>query len=454
MSAIRTRIAPSPTGLFHIGTARTALFNYLFAKRNGGKFILRIEDTDRERSRPEFEKDILDGLQWLGISYDEGPIRQSERTAIYTKYLKRLLDEEKAGWCDAPQTEGISSEAHRCEKHGGFNKEGRGIIRFNNKAAGSVRFSDRVRGDVEFPIQTLGNFSIAKNLEFPLYNFAVVVDDELMNISHVIRGEDHISNTPKQLLLIEALGFKRPEYAHIPLILGPDRSKLSKRHGATSLSEYKARGYLPEALVNFMALLGWNPGDEREIFSRAELEHEFDLKKVQKSGAIFNQEKLDWFNAHYIKQKSVDELVTLCIPYLHSAFGIQHSEFLKKVVALEQPRLKKLSDIVEQTRFFFELPEYDAALLSWKGASQEKIAEALTRSKNILARMEKLPASSDLQDVFYREAEKVGGKGEFLWPLRVALSGQKHSPGPFEIIQVLGIEKSIMRIDGALTKLK
>mgnify|MGYP001563603721 FL=1 len=329
MTGIRVRIAPSPTGPLHIGTARTALFNYLFSRRYGGQFIMRIEDTDLERSDAKYEEDILEGLSWLGIAWDEGPYRQSERIEIYRKYIEKLLAEDKAFYCfhsvreleeeKQKLMEGKKPVLHLCEYRtmgaGGRTapKDGKSdsIVRFKTPAGKKITWHDAIRGDLSFESDLVGDFSIAKRVDVPLYNFAVVVDDCTMEISHVIRGEDHISNTPKQLLLIEALGFPVPQYAHLPLILGSDRSKLSKRHGATSVAEYRAQGYLPEALFNFMALLGWNPGGTEEIFSKEELAKEFSLERVQKSGAVFDIKKLDWMNGEYIRKKSPSELAFL-----------------------------------------------------------------------------------------------------------------------------------------------
>src|SRR3989344_795641 len=314
---IRVRIAPSPTGLLHIGTARTALFNRLFAKKNGGKFILRIEDTDKERSKPEYEKDILEGLKWLGLEWDEF-YKQSERTEIYEKYLKNLLDEGKAYWCfcgkeELERKKEIMQKDGRTPKYGGkcreiasetaeIRRQGGepAVIRFKMSEE-IVKFSDLIRGEVEFNSALFGDIVIAKNLDTPLYNFSAVLDDGLMKISHIIRGEDHIANTPRQILIQNALGFERPIYVHLPLILNPDRSKLSKRFNETSLNEYRKRGYLPEAIANFMALLGWHPEGDREVFSLSELAEKFEMEKVQKGGAIFNEEKLNWFNGEYIK---------------------------------------------------------------------------------------------------------------------------------------------------------
>jgi glutamyl/glutaminyl-tRNA synthetase len=273
-----------------------------------------------------------------------------------------------------------------------------------------------------------------------------------MKISHVIRGEDHIANTPKQILLIEALGFSVPEYAHLPLILGPDRSKLSKRHGATSVDECRAEGYLPEALVNFMALLGWNPGDEREIFSKAELIREFSLEKVQKSGAVFDIKKLDWMNGEYIRRKSAAELTDLCRPHLTSYQLPVTGDYLEKIIALEQPRMKKLSEIGERADYFFGPPEYEKELLQWKSMTHTEVRAALERAEEILTGY-RLPVTKESLEQIFFGAIGEGDRGALLWPLRVALTGKKASPGPFEIIEILVIEETLARIRAAKKKL-
>ena len=370
--SVVTRFAPSPTGLFHIGSARTALFNYLYARKHNGKFILRVEDTDKTRSEKQYEDDIISGLKWLGLEWDEFH-RQSERTEVYKKYLQKLLDEDKAY---------LDSKA----------------IRFKNPNK-KIKFNDLVLGEIEFDTTDLGDFIIAKSEEEVLYHFAVVVDDFEMKISHVIRGEDHISNTPRQILIQEALGFPRPQYAHLPLILGPDRTKLSKRHGAESVREYKEAGYLPEALVNFLSLLGWHPKDEKEIFSKEELIKEFSLERAQKGGAVFDIKKLEWLNGEYIREKSLEDLLELSRPYL----GQTDDEKLKKILALEKTRLNKLSDLREAALYFFKEPEYSKELLSpparagWKGTEDyqlikkhlKKITELLPDSDKIMSYAEK-----------------------------------------------------------------
>jgi len=454
-SKIRVRFAPSPTGPLHIGSARTTLFNYLFAKKNKGDFILRIEDTDKKRSKPKYEKDILESLEWLGLKWDE-KYKQSQRLKTYQKYLKKLLD---------------SGQAYKKD-----------IIWFKNPNK-KIVFNDLIRGKVEFDSSIFNDFSLAKNLNEPLYNFAAVVDDYEMKISHVIRGEDHISNTPKQILIYQALGLSIPQFAHLPLILGPDKSKLSKRHGAVSVSEYKTQGYLPEALINFMALLGWNPGDDKEIFSLKELVKEISLEKIQKGGAMFNIDKLDWFNGYYIRQMSLDKLTDLCVPYLIKAgllepkfkskqyppaYGayfpeISYGEKLEKIIGLEQERMKKLSEIGELTEYFFKEPKYKAILLKWPRAQRARLKKKekkeIINSLNLLEKILSKTGEGDFQaeklkKIIMSEAEKTGDKGKMLWPLRVALTGREKSPGPFEIGEILGKEKTLKRIKYAKKLLK
>jgi len=461
----RVRIAPSPTGYLHIGVTRAALFNYLFAKHEGGKFVLRIEDTDLERSDPKFAKDIIESLQWLGIRWDEGPFRQSERTASYAKYLDKLLKEDKAYYCfcsvdeladkrqekmsrgEAPKYNGKCRELSDKDVKRYLAEGKPSIIRFKAPAK-KVSFPDLIRGKLEFDSSLIGDFAIAKNLATPLYNFAVVVDDFEMKITHIIRGEDHISNTPKQILLQEALDFPQPKYAHLPLILGPDKSKLSKRHGAMAIADFRKDGYLPEALVNFMAFLGWNPDSEREIFALPSLVKEFSLANVQKSGAVFNIKRLDYLNGFYIRNKSINKLAELCSPYLPEA----DQEQLKKIVAIYQERLKKLSEIKELTGFFFQDKlTYDKGLLKWrKMEKDEEIAQSLDKLEEILFKIEKGSwTKENLEKVLMPEAEKAGDRGYLLWPLRVALTGQEASAGPFEIAEILGKEKTLKRIKEA-----
>lgn len=498
--AVRVRIAPSPTGYLHIGLARTALFNYLFAKQNQGSFILRIEDTDQERSSAEFENDIIDNLKWLGLEWSEGPdidgaygpYRQSQRTEIYRKYIEKLLIEKKAYYCFCSEDELEAQRQYQMSigetpRYSGkcvsldeitvkkYLKEGvDSVIRFKVPVK-KVTFNDLIRGKLEFNSGLLGDIVIAKNPKTPLYNLAVVVDDFEMRISHVIRGEDHIPNTPKQILLQEALGFSYLIYAHLPLILGPDRAKLSKREAATAVSEYRKEGYLPESLINFMAFMGWNPGDEgkegkysshfagtreREIYSLASLVKEFSLEKVQKGGAVFNLKRLDFLNGFYIRNKSIERLTQLCLPYLEEAGLIKKdgalSEDVSKMISLYQERLKKLSEIVELIDFFFkEKLEYDKDLLKWKEMSDKETKENLDKSEKILSKIKNEEWNKEnLGDLLLKEAEKRMDRGELLWPLRVALTGKEASAGPFEVAEVLGREKTLKRLKEAKEKVR
>lgn len=488
---VRVRIAPSPTGALHIGTARSALFNYLFAKKNSGRFILRIEDTDLERSDLKWTQDIIDGLKWLGIEWDEGPdiggefgpYKQTQRLDIYEKYLKQLLDEGKAYHCfcteeeleakrqdqlargKAPKYDGKCAKLSKAEAKKNIAENKPSVIRFkvSNK---KIKFNDLIRKEVEFDMSLIGDIVIAKNTRTPLYNFAVVVDDETMKISHVIRGEDHIANTPKQILMQEALGFETPKYGHLPLILAPDRSKMSKRYGSVAISEYKEQGYLPEAIINFMALLGWNPGTDKEIFSLSQLEKEFSIEKVQKGGAIFNIDRLNFINGLYIREKSIEKLSELCIPYLAQAKliggGEDVSKFqLQKIIEVSKSRMKKLSDIVGLADFFFkEDLDFDKELLKWDNMQEEDVRSALLLCDKMLSQSGNLNIKELEQHILAKAAEfnKQKGypeknRGYLLWPLRVALSGRQFSPSPFEIIDILGREKSLKRIKSAIEKL-
>lgn len=457
--------------------------------------MIRIEDTDLERSDPKHEKDILDELEWLGIEADEsprigggyGPYRQSERLEIYRPLVEKLLRENKAFYCFHSEEE-LEKEklvslkdkkisVHLCEYRSiGLEeaeklkeiKDGY-VVRFKNQAGRKITFHDLIRGEIIFDSDLIGDFSIARQSEAPLYNFAVVVDDETMQITHVVRGEDHLPNTPKQILLIEALGFRKMEYAHLPLILGTDRSKLSKRHGAFAVNEYKEAGYLPEALTNFMALLGWSPGDDREILSLKELVGLFSLDRVQKSGAAFDINKLDWMNGEYIRKKTLKELIKLSQPFLKDFLQNTKSlyldktstgqaktqppkKYLEEVLILEQPRLKKLSELAEKTDYFFREPKYDKELLRWKNMTDKETIDALEMSIKLLGK-NKDKNKKEIEKVFLEEAGREGDRGRLLWPLRAALSGKKASAGPFEIIEVLGTEKSINRLNSALSKI-
>lgn len=436
-SPIVTRFAPSPTGNLHVGSARTALFNYLFTKKHGGKFFLRIEDTDKERNKKEFEDDILNGLSWLGISYDGEIARQSERTVLYKTYLERII---------------ASGAAYEAEEN--QDKTGK-VIRFKNPNK-VITFHDLIRGDISFDTKELGDFVIAKDKETPLYHLAVVVDDHDMGVTHVIRGEDHISNTPRQILIQEAIGAKRPFYAHIPLILAPDRSKLSKRHGAVSVSEYRRIGYLPEALVNFLALLGWNPGTDKEIFSLDELIAVFDIEKVQKGGAVFNEEKLKWFNREYLRMLPYEKIAPLVLErlpeHIRSAAHARQDVGKKVVERVILERIVTLSETADMAHagefsFYFSAPEIVGEKIAWKKSTPEKAREHLKKIYGIL-NIASFESPDTIKEAISPYAEQEG-RGEVLWPLRYALSGRETSPDPFTIIYVVGKEESISRIKHA-----
>ncbi|MBI3335475.1 MAG: glutamate--tRNA ligase [Candidatus Portnoybacteria bacterium] len=459
----RTRIAPAPTGKFHIGTARAALFNYLFAKQSGGVFVLRIEDTDKVRSKKEFEDDILESLKWLGLAWDEF-YRQSERISMYRTYLEKLLEQGRAFYC-YHSSEETKGGVHFCEYREGSNQrmsnvkcQMSNVIRFKTPKDREVEFDDIVRGKVRFNTNEIGDFSIAKSLDEPLWILAVTADDYEMGITHVIRGEDHISNTPKQILLQESLGFLVPEYAHLPLILGPDRSKLSKRHGATSVSEFRSKGYLAEAFINFIALLGWNPGDEREFFSLEDLIKEFSLKRVKKGPAVFNLQRLGFMNQHYLRSLPLEVVSQRAKEFFKKVYGdeaIKNFKKLQEIVALERERAKTLEELAKALDFIFKLPDYESSLLHWRNQASENVKENLQKAFQIV---EKIPPGSYvieyIKEVFFEEIEKGGGEsGELLWPFRVSLSGKKASPGPFEIAAALGGKETLKRIRYAIQKI-
>lgn len=457
---VKTRIAPAPTGKLHIGTARVALFNYLFAKQSGGVFVVRIEDTDRERSKKEFEVDILESLKWLGLGWDEF-YRQSERISIYRKYLEKLLKQGSVFYCSHKQEE-TQGKAHFCSSRE-INQKIQDtkykiqdtIIRFKTQKNREIEFNDVIRGRVKFSTNEIGDFSIAKSLDEPLWISAVTIDDYEMGITHVMRGEDHISNTPKQLLLQEAFGFSMPAYAHLPLILGTDRKKLSKRHGATSISEFRGEGYLAEALLNMIAFLGWNPGDEREFFTIEELVKEFSLKRVKKGGAVFNKERLDFLNQHYLKTLPLEVIVERAKPLFQSIYkerAVFDLEKLKKIVILEKDRVRTLKELVESVDFIFRLPSYNPALLQWKDQTAFDVKASLQKTFQII---EKIPKQSYTEVVLKDSLleKEVGDRGYLLWPLRVALSGKRASAGPFEIAALLGKEEALKRITNAIQKI-
>ncbi|MBI5133791.1 MAG: glutamate--tRNA ligase [Candidatus Taylorbacteria bacterium] len=445
-----TRFAPSPTGYFHAGSYRTAVFSYIYAKQHEGKFILRIEDTDRARSKKEYEENIVESLQWLGIPYDEIH-RQSDRTDIYREHLERLIAEDKAY---------VSKEE---AKEGGEGERRTEVIRFRNPNK-KVRFHDLIRGDIEFDTTELGDFVIAKSVTEPIFHFVVVLDDYLMGVTHVIRGEDHISNTPRQILIQEALNAPEPIYAHLPLVLAHDRSKLSKRHGAKPMTHYRDQGYIPSALLNYMCLLGWNPGTTEEIFDLAGLIKAFDLSKVQKGGGIFNEEKLRWVNKEHLKRLPRQEFAKKAREIVGSTDRAKDlkwdvsEEKIERLAPVLLDRIETYNDIKTMVEsldldYFFGDPVYDAISLKWKTDSDlsgaEKHLGFIRTALKGLSDAKWNEASVKALVWPYAEAE---GRGQVLWPFRFALSGKDKSPNPFTLAEILGKAETVKRLEAALTK--
>lgn len=434
---VRTRFAPSPTGFLHSGNYRTAVFSFLFAKQHNGSFLLRIEDTDTQRSKKEYEDSIIDSLSWLGITWDTRT-RQSDNKQRHTELLKKLIETKQAY---------VSKET----RDDSSRKE---VIRFHNPG-GIISFKDMIRGDISVDVSDLGDFVIAKSLDEPIFHFAVVVDDADANITHVIRGEDHISNTPRQILIQRALGFPTPHYAHLPLILSSDRSKLSKRKGARPITQYRDMGILPEALLNYLALLGWNPGNDREFFSLEELIDTFSLERTQKSGAQFDETKLFSINQYWMRQISDAEYISL------GELGVpKEKERLLRII----PLLKERAHTFEQARelltgelsfLFEENIQLDKEMLI-KKESSEKTGITNEHLEEIINKIKLLPDTPTVEDVrnLLMPYADEKGRAEVLWPLRYALSGSKFSPDPFSIISIIGKKESIHRIDSAQTILK
>ncbi len=444
---IVTRIPPSPTGHLHIGTARTALFNYLLAKQAGGKVLFRSEDTDRARSTKELEEEIIDGLKWLGINWDneDDIVRQSERADIYKTFLLKLIDDDKAY---------ISKEESKANPEVMVE-----VIRLRNPNV-KITFNDLIRGDITFDTTELGDIVIARNIDDALYHFTVVVDDHLMGVTHVMRGEDHISNTPRQILIQEALGIERPIYAHLPLILASDRSKMSKRHGAVALKDFQEMGYVKEATINFLALLGWNPGTEQELFTMPELLEQFSVEHIQKGGAIFDIKKFNWYNREYLKKYSDADfakylnLETVDLP---SYFNVKGDEFLRLIPIIKE-RVHTRKEAIDEIKigeydFAFVTPtDYEASLLKWKNDNDLNMAlPRLRQAVNVLENAD-FSSPESIKSALWSYAEEVG-KGELLWPLRIALSGKERSPDPFTIAFIIGRAETIHRIKLACDKI-
>lgn len=439
MTPIVTRFAPSPTGLLHAGNYRTAVFAYLSAKHTGGEFIVRIEDTDAARSKPEYERNIFDALEWLGLPAD-ATYKQSEHRARHRELLEKLVAEDKAYVSkEVPQAPGDREE----------------VIRFRNPG-GAVTFTDVIRGEITTDVTDLGDFIIARSFDEPVFHFAVVVDDADEHVTHVIRGGDHISNTARQMLIQRALGLPTPLYAHLPLILDSNHKKLSKRTGAKALTEYRDMGVLPEALLNYLAFLGWNPGDERDYMSKQELVEAFDLSRVQKGSAIFDEVKLFSVNQHWMRKLSDDAFIA------QGALSAPDETRLRKAVPLLRERVKTFGEArdmlsVGELSCLFSAPATRReGLLAKETVGREGLA--VSALKALIEPISGLPEGVSAEDVKgalmpladAEEAKGKGGRGAVLWPLRYALSGQDRSPDPFTLISILGKDEAISRIQKAI----
>jgi glutamyl-tRNA synthetase len=460
---IKTRFAPSPTGYLHIGGARTALFNWLFARHHGGIFLLRIEDTDQLRSTDESTRAILDAMTWLGLTWDEGPFFQAERVGIHRQMVEKLVDEGKAYWCTCSQEEleekrKTALGQGRKPKYDGTCRDRHlpptpgAVVRFRCPDGGVTRMQDLIKGNILFQNEELDDLVIQRGDGYPTYNFAVVVDDAQMGITHVLRGDDHVNNTPRQILLYEALGFPVPLFAHVPMILGSDKARLSKRHGATSVMAYRDMGYLPEALVNYLVRLGWSHGDQ-EIFSGDELVGLFDLDAVGKSPAIFNPEKLLWLNQHYLRTYSAERLVDALRPLWPAASDSTQGEFVRRVVKDLQSRSRTLLELIDSAAFYF------AEEVAYDPKAAEKFLTPAS-AVHLEAVLQELPGVEDYSkeglEVFLRSlAESRQTKlKEIAQPLRVALTGKTVSPGIDEVMVTLGRERTLTRIVRALSHIR
>ena len=478
---LRVRFAPSPTGYLHIGGARTALFNWLYARRHGGTFVLRIEDTDTERSSWDMVSGIVDGLRWLGLDWDEGPdvggphapYFQSQRVDKARLLAQRLVDEGHGYYCYCSM-EMLQQKRQAAEAAGGgwiydrtccslsaeeiAAREASGVpraVRFK-VPSGHTSFTDLVHGPIAFDNANIEDFVVLRSDKQPTYHLSVVADDMAMEITHVVRGDDHISNTPKQVLLYGAFGARTPAFAHVPLILGPDKKRLSKRHGATSVMEYYRLGYLPEAMVNFLALLGWSPGDDRELFTRDELIGAFTLEGISGGNAVFNPDKLDWFNQQHILRLSVDDLAARVKPVLEQSglwsgdLAASRRDWFHKLLGLVRPRVKKLDQFAEELRPFLQQSvDYDQSAVS-KHIAKPEIRSAFAALPGALTAV--VPFSSTaLESALRSLAESHGVKAAALiHATRVAVTGRAVSPGLFEVLELMGAERVGARVRDAI----
>lgn len=479
---LKVRFAPSPTGPFHIGGARSALFNWLVARHADGTFLVRIEDTDLKRSTKESEENIKDSLKWLGMNWDEGidvggphgPYRQTERLDLYKKEVQRLLDEGKAYYCycsaeeleksrkaqlDAGKTPIYDEHCRHLteEEKAKYEAEGRKpVVRLKVRKDGVFAFDDMVRGHVEFQAAGVGDFIIMKSDGIPVYNFAVVIDDAFMEVTHVIRAEEHLSNTPRQLAIYEALGYKPPKFGHISLILGEDHKKMSKRHGATSVTEYRNMGYLPEAVVNYLALLGWTPKGEQEIFTEEELIKQFSMKRVSSNDAVFDINKLNWINFQYMKKLDADQLYDLIVPFLvkaghvDAAVSEEKKDWLKKVIWFMKDHIYFAGQAADELKFFFEdMPKItdENVLAVMKEETSGKLLKAFIEDLKALETFDQ----AEIKKCFNACMKAQGIKGKAAYePTRIALTGATQGPGMFEMMELFGREKTMDRLEAAL----
>jgi glutamyl-tRNA synthetase len=473
-SKVRVRFAPSPTGYLHVGGARTALFNWLFVRHYGGTFVLRIEDTDLERSTPEMVQGILDGMSWMGLDWDEGPFHQTERMELYRATAAKLVASGHAYYCfcakehlearrAAAQSEGrplkYEGTCRKLARDEGERRRASGeacAVRFGVPEDGATGFDDAVFGRVEFAHEQLEDFVLLRSDQVPTYHLSVVADDIDMRITHIIRGADHISNTPKQVLLYQALGAPMPVFAHVPLILGADKTRLSKRHGATSVLAYRDEGFLPEAFRNFLALLGWTPAETNlEKMTTEQMIALFSLDGISKSNAVFDRAKLEWFNAEYIRALSPDELTEHLLPVVRAGGHDVSAERLRQIVPLIRERMTLLRDVLTAADFFFvkELPAYDPALLVPQKGDAALARRVLEKAREVLERTDFTHAALDA--ALRAAAQELGVKaGQMFTPIRVAVTGRTAAPPLFETLEVLGRKTVLARIERALAALE
>ena len=461
----RVRFAPSPTGQLHLGGARTALSNYLFTKNQGGKFLVRIEDTDLERSKKEYTDQICQSLDWLGLKWDEELVYQSSNTSVYKSYIDALLKDNKAYMCFASKKEldefrkesnsfhypGIWRDRDVCDINSEIKKGSPFTVRLKTPQDGKTSFEDLIYGNISVENNEIDDFIIARSDGSPVYNLTNVVDDSLMEITHVIRGEDHVSNTPKQILIYHALGFKVPIFAHLPMILGEDKKRLSKRHGAAGVNEYESMGYQPDALLNYLALLGWNPGTEEEIFDLGSLVKNFDIRKVQKKSATYDQKKFNWISSQHLMREDSDKVLNRLASIDPRWNESRSQDYLIKIIDLMKPRSNSLTDLIDQSRYFFSSPkEFDSAQLQkiWK----QDTAEIIIELKSVLGAINSWVAI-ELESNFKNFMDQRGfGIGKVMKPMRFLICGSLQGPSLFDLMELIGKEESLKRISYAINE--